>query len=115
MATLTNIQRGARRALGLSKKPVNPNYASAYITRSHYYAAIDENEKSFLDKQKAWKLDPNAIGNLFSYANEHFNAQNYIEGLQVYHKALRLSPGGDIWGLHGLGFMYLELGEVEKR
>ena len=94
---------------------IDPSYAKAYGVRVWYFNRIGETSKAFFDQQKVYQLTPNNPRNTYTLGVESFSAQNYIVGLQLAHRGLRLL-GNEviIWDLHSMGFMYLELYDLEE-
>ncbi len=94
---------------------IDPSYAKAYAVRASYFDRIGEKRKAFFDQQKAIQLNPNDPATTLKLGNQEFSSQNYIVGLQLAHRGLRLLGNEvSIWSLHSMGFMYLELYDLEE-
>ena len=87
----------------------------AYKMRAFYHTRIGETRKAYFDRQMVFKLNPHDPGNTYALGVDNFRNQNYIVGLQLAHRGLRLlGKEVSVWQLHNMGFMYLELYDVEK-
>ncbi len=93
---------------------LNPNLAEAYATLSAYFRTIGNSEKSFLNAQKAWDLQPDSR-NSFLLGSKHCERKNYVYGLQLMHKGERLAFGEDhlYWIYQDLSLKYVELNDLE--
>jgi class 3 adenylate cyclase/TolB-like protein/Tfp pilus assembly protein PilF len=101
----------ANRALAIDSK--SPH---AYLTRANYYKQTGESNKALLDLQKAYELSANDGTVNANLGNAHFENGNYIYGLQLIDRAIKLKNGNQslFWHYHNLGFKYLELYDKEE-
>ena len=105
-----------RQALEIADKvgAMDPSYYGSYFLRAAVYLRQGRHDEAVLYGTKAAEIEPNNTGAVAMLASELTYAGQPEKAIELFHRAMRLSPYYRTWYLDGLGLAYHLAGQHDK-